>query len=353
MEKVQILETTLRDGSYVLDFQFTASDTEIICSELEKLGFDMIEVGHGIGLGASENNKGLACESDEGYMEAAAKSLTKAKWGMFCIPGIATLAHIDLAAKYEMDFIRIGTDVTKSQSAEPFIARAKKHGMFVCSNFMKSYAIDYKQFAEKAKQAEHYGSDVLYIVDSAGGMLTDEMEGYIRAVREVSDISIGFHGHNNLELAIANSLRAVELGVNIIDTSLQGFGRSAGNTPTEIFLLLMERKGMSMGIDPIKVMDLGERYIKPLIQRQGYESIDLISGYSQFHSSYMSLIRKFSSKYNVDPRKLIVYLTEKDKVNAPPDLVESLAKQLHEEGEEVFTARFNLHRYHGDEQSET
>ena len=145
-------------------------------------------------------------------------------------------------------------------------------------------------------------------------------------MRDASKIAIGFHGHDNLGLGVANAVRAAELGADIIDTSLQGMGRSAGNTATELFIAVMERMGAPLGYDLLQVMDIGERYIKPLIRRDGFSSIDIISGYAQFHSSYMGVIREFSSKYGVDPRKLIVTLCEHDRVNAPRDLVESLLR---------------------------
>lgn len=346
-----ILETTLRDGSYAINFQFTAADTALICGELEKAGFEMIEIGHGVGLGAAGVRKEAAAETDEAYMRAAAGSLKTAKWGMFCIPGIARIEQVDEAAQHGMGFLRVGTNVAEADQAEPFIARARHHGLFVCANFMKSYTMEPDQFAEKARLAQSYGADALYIVDSAGGMLTDELEEYFRAVKDRCDIRLGFHGHNNLDMAVANSLRAVELGASIIDTSLQGMGRGAGNTPTEIFLVALERKGIRMGINPLLVMDIGERYIKPLIQRIGYDSIDIVSGYARFHSSYMGVIREFSSKYRVDPRRLIIALCEEDRVNAPRELVERIAQQISGESDEVFTARFRLERYHGAEQS--
>jgi 4-hydroxy-2-oxovalerate aldolase len=347
----KILEVTLRDGSYTIDFQFTASDTALICQELEGLGFDLIEIGHGVGLGASRAGKGKAAESDETYLRVAAETLKKASWGMFCIPGIATLEDIDMAAEYGMSFIRIGTDVTEMEQSEPFIARGKRHGMFVSANFMKSYAMEPDKFAEKAVLTQKYGSDILSIADSAGGMLTEDMEKYFLAVQEKCDIKLGFHGHNNLDLALANSLKAVELGATIIDTSLQGIGRGAGNTPTEIFILALERKGIRMGINPLKVMDVGDKYIKPLLTRHGYDAIDMISGYAQFHSSYMGLIREYSSKYRIDPRRLIMAVTEEDKVNAPREMVDRIAKEISKVGDEVFTARFRIDRYHGEEQT--
>ena len=350
MKAPAILETTLRDGSYVINFQFTASDTEVIAGELDRLGFPFIEVGHGIGLGASEAGMGQAAETDEGYMRAAAKAVKQARWGMFCIPGVAKLWHIDMAADYGMGFVRVGTNVTAVESSRPFIERAKKHGLFVSANFMKSYAMEPREFAQMARLTREYGSDVLCVVDSAGGMMTADVEAYFEAVREVTDIPLGFHGHNNLELAVANTLRAVEMGAAVVDTSLQGLGRSAGNTPTEIFLMALQRKGVSVDIDPLAVMDVGETYVKPLIRRHGYDSVDIVSGYAQFHSSYMGLIREFSGKYRVDPRRLIMAVCAQDKVNAPRELVERMAQKLAEDSGEVYTARFGLDRYFGAEQ---
>ena len=352
MRELRILETTLRDGSYAINFRFTARDTALIASALERAGFDLIEIGHGVGLHASESGKGVAAETDEAYLRAAAETLTEAKFGMFCIPGIARLEDIDMAAEYGMGFVRIGTDVTRTEESEEFIARAKKHGMFVSSNMMKSYTIEPAEFAEKARLAQKFGSDVLSIVDSAGGMLPSDLEAYFRAVQDVCDIPLAFHGHNNLELAVAHTLRAVELGAVIVDASLQGIGRSAGNTPTEILVVALKRMGIDLGIDPLEVMDIGEKYIRPLMRRRGLPCLDVVAGYAQFHSSYMHTIRYFSSKYCVDPRRLIIGVSELDKVNAPPELVERVAQQINTESDEVFTARFDLDEYSGDEQDD-
>jgi 4-hydroxy 2-oxovalerate aldolase len=351
MKKPRILDTTLRDGSYVINFQFTARDTAIIASKLEEAGFELIEVGHGVGLGASEAGHGKAAETDEAYLKATADAVKHAMWGMFCIPGVASLNDIDLAASYGMKFIRIGTDVSDVPDSKPFIERAKRHGMFTCSNYMKSYAVEPREFARNALLSQKYGSDAVYIVDSAGGLLTSDVEAYFKAVRDVSDVAIGFHGHDNLGLSVANAVRAAELDAAIIDTSLQGMGRSAGNTPTELFISVMERMGVPLGFDLLHVMDIGEKYIRPLVQRDGLNSIDIISGYAQFHSSYMGVIREFSSKFGVDPRRLIIALCEKDRVNAPRDLVEQLARALQAGDEEAFSGRFHLDRYHGAEQS--
>ncbi len=333
MNKPRILECTLRDGSYAINFQFTKEDTITIASALEELGFDMIEIGHGVGLGASENGKGVAAETDEVYLQAGAEAIKNADWGMFCIPGIAELRHIDMAAEYGMKFIRIGTNISDYEDSKPFIEKAKKHNMFVCSNFMKSYASKPEVFAKNASEVKKYGSDLIYIVDSAGGMLPEEVEKYILAVKDNTDsLRLGFHGHNNLGLGIANALVATELGVDVIDTSLQGFGRSAGNTSTEQFLSILMRKGIDMDIDPISVMSVSEKYIYPIIQKKGLNSVDMISGLALFHSSYLPIIEEYALKYRIDPLKLIVAVSEKNKVEAKPELVEEIAMKLSDQG---------------------
>lgn len=348
--KASILDTTLRDGSYAIDFQFTAQDTAIIAKGLEDAGVEIIEIGHGVGLGASEKGYGKAAETDEDYFKAAADVLTTAKFGMFCIPGIATLDDVDLAADMGAGFIRIGTNVTEVSNSEKFIERAKKRGLYVSANFMKSYVMPPKEFAQMAIQTQKYGSDILCVVDSSGGMLPSELRAYFEAVQEVCDIPLGFHGHDNLGLAVAHSLSAVDMGAALVDSSLQGFGRSSGNAATELLVAGLHRMGVETGIDMLMLMDMGEKYIKPLIQRRGMSSLDMVTGYAQFHSSYMKTIRKYASKYNVDPRLLIIRVCERDKVNAPEDMVEEVAAGICVKTDQPLTSRFDFAAYHGDEQ---
>lgn len=345
----RILECTLRDGSYALNFQFTARDTASIASQLQSVGFDLIEVGHGIGLNAANKGYGDAAETDEAYMRAAADALSTAQFGVFCIPGIAELHHVDLAADCGAGFIRIGTNVNEVERSRPFVEQARKRGLYVCANFMKSYAVAPQEFAANAAESARYGAQTLYIVDSAGGMLPQEVRAYFDALRAATDADIAFHGHNNLGLAVANSAYLAELGATIVDGSLQGFGRSAGNAPTEQLLCVLQRMGLGQDIDAIDVMDIGEHLVRPLIESKGLASLDTTSGMAQFHSSYMGVIREMSAKYNVDPRRLIVEVCKTNKADAPRGLVEEVAKALTSR-ETATTARYGFQRYHGSEQ---
>jgi len=327
-----ILDCTLRDGSYSINFQFSYEDTLQIVSVFDRLKIPYIEVGHGMGLGASDQTKFIAAETDERYMHATANSCKSSKWGVFCIPGIAKLENLDCPIDYAMNFIRIGTDVDNYKEARPFIEKAKKAGLFVCSNIMKSYVSSPDEFATLAYDIHKFGADLIYIVDSAGGMFPEDVVSYVKAVKEkVPSMQIGFHGHNNLQLGITNSLASIEHGVTIVDTSFQGLGRSAGNTPTELFLAVLQRRGFYNDLDIIDYLDFGEKYIQPLIQQKGYNSLDIVCGIAQFHSSYMPIIYEYSKKYRVDPRLLILELVKITRTTAPENLVNDLALKLSQE----------------------
>jgi 4-hydroxy-2-oxovalerate aldolase len=349
---MKILDCTLRDGSYAINFQFTSQDTADICRALDAAGIDLIEVGHGVGFNASNAGFGTAAETDEEYLKAAAANVRRARFGMFCIPGIARLEDVDLGASYGMGFIRIGTNATEVASSAPFIERARKHGMLVCSNLMKSYTMPPERFALMARLCQSYGTHTLYVVDSAGGMLPDDLTRYFRAIQDVCDLPLAFHGHDNLGLGVYNSLHALSLGATLVDSSLQGMGRSSGNPATESLVAAMTRMGYDTGLDLLALMDAGEQYVRPLMTRRGIRSLDVVCGLAQFHSSYMGIIRTMCIKHGVDPRRLILAVCKEDRVNAPPDLVERCALKLRGETPTPtgLATRFHLEDYFGEEQ---
>ena len=349
MKNFHILETTLRDGSYAINFSFTSSDTALICEELENAGFEYIEIGHGVGLNAGNSGYGQPAQTDEEYMIAADSVLKNAKYGMFCIPGIARLEDIDICAQHNMGFIRIGTNVTEIEKSKPFIKKAKDSGLLVTANYMKSYALSPSKFASKVKLSEKYGVDIVYIVDSAGGMFKEDIRKYFKEVRKISDIPLGFHGHDNLSLGVSNSLEAIDLGFEFIDSSLQGLGRSAGNPATEILVASLIKKGYELNVDFIRLLAIGQKYILPLISSSGRSSLDIVSGFADFHSSYMGYIQKYATKYHVNPVLLIIGISKIDKVNLDEKVLERVAKSL-ENTEEVYLGKYNFNKYTGNEQ---
>jgi len=323
-----ILEVTLRDGSYLIDFQFTAQDTATIAAALESIGFRWIEVGHGLGLNASQSGKGMAAATDEEYMEAASQALKHAKWGMFFIPGIGREEDVRLAARHGMSFLRIGTNVTETAQAEPYIALAKELGLIVSYNAMKSYAVSPEEFGAVVALVHQWGADIACLVDSAGSMDPDSVAAYLRAAKQQSPSPLGYHGHDNLSLAMANTLRAIDEGAVLVDSSLQGMGRSAGNTVTEVLVAILQRRGALPHIDLKAAMDVGQGLIQPLLGKRGIDPMAVTGGLAKFHSSFTGKVQRYARKHDIDVRDLIVRLCQEDQVSAPDELLERLSHEL-------------------------
>ncbi len=326
---VVILDTTLRDGSYAIDFQFSLDDTRRIASELEAAGVKQIEIGHGWGLNAESAGLGKAAHTDSEYIQAAREVIKDAKFGCFFIPAVARAGDLIMARDLGMDFVRIGNNITEYTEQEDYITIAKNLGFSVSSNLLKSYVVSPEEFAGCAKHVGEMGADVAVLVDSAGGMTPREIRKYIRAARRVSKVNLGFHGHDNLGLANANVLAAVEERATVVDSTLQGIGRSAGNAVTESLALILEKSGFRTGLDAYMLMDTGERLIRPhLVSSGGFAPIDFILGIARFHSSFVPMVKEIAENYSIDYMRLIVEVAEINRTKPNRELVESVAIQM-------------------------
>lgn len=347
---MKVLDTTLRDGSYVINFGFTAEQTTSISAALDEAGIDLIEVGHGVGLNASNAGQGRAVETDETYAAAAAAAVKHGKWGMFAIPGICDVSHLDMCFDHNIGFLRFGVSIDSYEKVLPFVEKAKATGVLACVNFMKSYTREPLVFEQAARDVMKAGTDYVYIVDSAGNMTPTRVRQYCE---RIGDLPFGFHAHNNLGLAMANALAAAECGAMVIDCSLQGMGRCTGNTMTEHFVALMQREGQLEELDLLKLLDTAEEQVRPLLKQVGHDTVDLICGFSGFHSSHMDVIRRSAIEFDVDPRLLIVEVCKENQSEAPEALVREKARALRASSDESgFRHRFPLTQYFGHEQEE-
>lgn len=337
---VTILDCTLRDGSYAVNQQFTADDTARICSALESCGIRQIEIGHGVGLGASGERFGVAAATDEEYIEAAAGALRKASFGAFFIPEIGSDRHLKFAREHGMKFIRIGTNVTEYQKARHSIEYARELGFDVSYNPMKSYLATPPELLAVIREAVKWGAQSTYVVDSAGTLLPTDVHGYVSVLRKELGIPIGFHGHNNLLLANANCLAAFEAGGTLFDGTLQGLGRSGGNAQTEILAYLFSKMNVATGVDVMRLLEIGERMIRPLMKGQdtGSTSLDVVIGMAGFHSSYLPRIRSAVKQYNVDPKHLIIEVCRYDRVDPSQALIDRVAGQIAQQTKEKHVA---------------
>lgn len=329
-KSAQVLDCTIRDGSYLINYQFTAEDTYLLTSALCEAGIERIEVGHGLGLDAQVKGKGKAAEVDIRYVNAGVSAAAgRARIGVFYIPGIGTLDSIRQAADAGIGFLRVGTNVDQFAEGEAAIRLAKDLGLEVWSNLMKSYVASPKEFGEVCRHVEGFGADVAVLVDSAGGMIPDQIRNFTQEALAVVGIPLGFHGHNNLDLVIANCLAFVQQGGRYVDASLRGMGRSAGNAATEVLSALLVREGFDIGnIDFRQLMCLAQNLVAPGMPRDtGLLPAEIASGIACFHSSFQPLVDKASAEVGVEAFETILELPVASRAAVLPEMADSAAKK--------------------------
>ena len=326
MNKIEILDCTLRDGSYVIDNHFSKSDTSIISSILFNSGINYLEVGHGLGLGASSKKYGKSLCSDEDYIYNASISKTSKsnKVGVFCFPHITNKNQIKKAKESGLDFIRIGIDLDNIENSRGIIQYSKELGLEVFANLIKTYAYSPLQISKKAKKLEKFGADIICLVDSAGAMLPDEIKEYFQITKKILNKKtlLNFHGHNNLGFANSNCIQAIEGGANIVDSSIMGMGRSAGNAVTEMIIPALQRKGLiSKNIDLILILNLAKSIVSKLNPKTFYDPESILHGKSYFHSGFKKKLIDFTKKNNISYYNILNNFSFKKVLNFNEDLL--------------------------------
>ena len=331
---IKILDTTLRDGSNAINFQFDRELTQKILSDLEKGGIEWIEMGHGLGLGATKKCGKSAPLSDEEYMDLAKNTLKEANFGFLILKKFGEKKDIKLAAERGARFIRIGANITEINQIEDYIRYAKEQGLIVFIALMKAYAVtSMKEYVKILQKLEKWGVDIVTLMDSAGTMVPEKVKKYIDQGKMNINISLGFHAQNIVQLSIANTMTAIKAGADYVDVSVGGLGRSAGNAPTEILAILLEKYGWGKTLDYKVLSDLNDNHIFPLIKGQNrFSSEALTFGFAGFHSSFFPIVQKVVKEYpSVDYRDLVIKLCIEEKVNVTEELVRRITKDLSSE----------------------
>jgi len=178
---------------------------------------------------------------------------------------------------------------------------------------------------------ESYGANCIYCTDSAGYMLPDDVTARIALLRRElkPETELGFHGHHNMAMGIANSLAAIEAGANRIDGSVAGLGAGAGNTPLEVFVAVIDRMGVEHGIDLYKIMDVAEDLVVPMMDQViRIDRDSLILGYAGVYSSFLLFAQRAAKKYGVSSRDILVELGRRKTVGGQEDMIEDLALDM-------------------------
>ncbi|WP_221566897.1 4-hydroxy-2-oxovalerate aldolase [Alkalihalobacillus sp. TS-13] len=328
---VTIVEVALRDGSHAIGHQFTVDQVTAVARKLDEANVPYIEVSHGDGIGGSSLQYGRSATNEMELIEAAVSVCKQAKIGVLLLPGIGTVTELKEAANLGARMVRVATHVTEADVSRQHIKLAKELGLETVGFLMMAHMVPVEKLVEQAQLMESYGADTVYVVDSAGALLPHQVKERIRALKDRLSINIGFHGHNNLSLAMANSIVALEEGATWVDGSVRCLGAGAGNTQTEVLVSVLDRLGIGTGIDLYKMMDLAEDTVAPILpQPQEITKGSLVLGYAGVYSSFLLHANRAAEKFAIDARDILVELGARRVVGGQEDMIIDVASELAE-----------------------
>jgi len=330
--KINFVDTTLRDGSHAVSHSFSPEQVAAIAGGLDKVGISIIECNHGDGITGSSYNYGFSKYPEMELINAASKVIKNAKQAVLLLPGIGTIEDLEEAYANGARVVRVATHCTEADTGIQHIQAAKKMGMMACGFLMMVHMASPEKLLEQAKIFQEAGADYINLADSSGYLLPEDVTARIKTLVEGLDIPVGFHAHNNLGLAVANSIAAVQAGATYIDVTCRGLGAGAGNCQGEVLAAVFDRMGYDTGVDMYGLQDVAEEIVEPIMHRpQVIKTAPLMLGYAGVYSSFLLHTYRAAEKFGLNPRDILVELGKRRMVGGQEDMIVDVAYKLAQE----------------------
>ncbi|KAB1159146.1 4-hydroxy-2-oxovalerate aldolase [Micromonospora sp. DT46] len=328
--KLSICDTTLRDGNHAVGHQLGRADISAYARAAEAAGVDVVEVGHGNGLGASSIQVGMAALSDAEMLRAAKAELRTARLGVLSIPGFASVERdLKPALDHGVDEVRVGAHCTEADVTRQQVTMLRAMGVAVKGMLLMSHMASAAKLLEQARLMQGYGAEAVILMDSAGAYTPEKVREKVGELVEHLDIAVGFHAHNNLGMSVVNSMTAIEAGATIVDVTARGFGAGAGNAPIELVAANLHVGQVETDIQLFGALDAAdvaqERFVKHVPTN---DSVTIASGIAGVFSGFAAPVRRASARFGVDPRRILLELGNRRVVAGQEDTIIEVAMSL-------------------------
>jgi 4-hydroxy 2-oxovalerate aldolase len=333
---LRITDSTLRDGSHAMQHQFTEEQVRGVVHALDAAGVAVIEVSHGDGLGGSSFNYGFSRTDEMQLIAAAVDEAIQAKIAVLMLPGLGTVHELKAAHAAGASVARIATHCTEADVSRQHFGAARTLGMETVGFLMLSHKASPQVLAQQSRIMVDAGAQCVYVVDSAGALVLSDAQERIQAVIDEigHEAQVGFHGHQNLSLGIANSVLAYQAGAKQIDGALCALGAGAGNSPTEVLAATFERLGVRTGVDLGQVLSAAEDVVRPFIPRLPWmDRASITQGYAGVYSSFLLHAERAAERYGVPAHAILQRVGEAGYVGGQEDMIIDIALQLQQEEE--------------------
>ena len=334
--EVRITDSTLRDGSHAMRHQFTEEQVRAVVSALDGAGVQVIEVSHGDGLGGSSFNYGFSLVDEISLIKAAVDEARAARIAVLLLPGVGTVEDLREAREAGASVARIATHCTEADVSVQHFAAARDLGMETVGFLMLAHRLDPAGLARQARIMVDAGAECVYVVDSAGALVLSDAQARVQAlVAEIGrEAQVGFHGHQNLSLGVANSVLAFQAGATQIDGALCALGAGAGNAPTEVLAATFARLGIGTGVDVDGVLAAAEEVVRPFIGRLPWmDRASVVQGYAGVYSSFLLHAQRAAERYGVPAHAILQRVGEAGYVGGQEDMIIDIALELQAAGQ--------------------
>jgi 4-hydroxy 2-oxovalerate aldolase len=240
MSPIKLLDASLRDGGHRTNFHFKNDDLMQILPPLDASGVEYIEIGYRGGAMQPIDNIGIAGFCPKEYLELCKSLVKQAKIAVMVIPGKVNTSDLAELKDYNTQLLRICVAKNNIDGGLELLEEAKSMGFETAINLIHITNYSEEELDKAVILVSSHKPDMIYFADSNGSIFPNKITAMYSRYTNQYDIPFGFHAHDNLGLAQANAIAAIESGAQLIDASLAGMGKGTGNLKTEFFVAYLQ-----------------------------------------------------------------------------------------------------------------